>query len=103
MEVEDSKGNTATQNFTVKVKPMPVFTAVPVSPQTVKAGNKVMLTASANPATTELKWAGTPADAQVGTAGTASINAGTFNAAGGAYPYTITATLDGCSIDSTIW
>lgn len=102
VEVEDSKGNTATQNFTVKVKPMPVFTAVPVSPQTVKAGNKVMLTASANPATTELKWAGTPADAQVGTAGTASINAGTFNAAGGAYPYTITATLDGCSIDSTI-
>lgn len=103
LTVKDSKGNEAIATFKVKVNPMPVFVTVPASPQTVKVGNTLPLTASANPAaTTQLVWTGTPADPQTGTVGMATINAGPFSTAGGAYPYTITATLGNCSIDSTV-
>lgn len=56
LEVEDTKGNIVADDFTVTVAAVPVFTAVPASPQTAKVGTTVNLSATVNPGTATVNW-----------------------------------------------
>lgn len=103
LEVEDAKGNIASDEFTVTVNAVPVFTSVPASPQNSKVGNTVTLSATASPSTTAVNWtpSGPVSGAQTGGTGYAEIKAGAFTAQG-SFTYTVRATLGECSVDSVI-
>lgn len=103
LEVDDAKGNHALpEDFTVTVNAVPKFIAVSTTPQTVKVGNNVTLSASVNPSASSLTWTGTPTEgSQQGTTGTASIVAGTFTTIG-RYPYTVEAANGKCKKDTTV-
>lgn len=102
LEVEDKKGNTASKTFQVTVNAMPAFLTAPASPLVARTGTTVNLVASVSPNTATVTWTGNPVTgAQTGTTGAASIEAGTF-AAAGKYLYTVEAANGICKIDSTI-
>lgn len=102
LKVKDKKGNVASKNFDVTVDAMPKFIAVSTTPQTVKVGNKVTLSASVSPSASSLTWTGMPTEgSQQGTTGTASIVAGTFTTAT-TYTYTVEATNGTCKKDTTV-
>lgn len=103
LKVTDKKGNVASKNFDVTVDAVPKFVAVSTTPQTVKVGNKVTLSASVTPIASTVTWLpGNPQEgSQQGTTGTASIVAGTFNTVA-TYTYTVEAANGTCRKDTTV-
>lgn len=103
LEVEDQKGNIASDEFTVTVGTMPVFTSAPASPQNSMVGSTVNLSATTRPATATVNWtpAGPVQGAQTGGIGYAEIVAGAFTSQG-AYNYTVRARVGECYIDSIV-
>ena len=99
--VKDNKNNQAQDEFTVTVNPVPVFVALPATPQTARVGNSVNLSASASPANTTLTWTGSPMTGTPTGQGTVAIDAGPFTSAVKT-TYNVTATLGICAIDSVI-
>lgn len=99
--VKDNKNNQAQDEFTVTVNPVPVFVALPATPQTARVGNSVNLSASASPANTTLTWTGSPMTGTPTGQGTVAIDAGPFTSAVKT-TYNVTATLGTCAIDSVI-
>lgn len=107
LEVKDAKGNIASKDFVVTVDGMPSFVAVSTTPQTVKVGTTVTLSASATPITSVLTWTarGPKEGAQQGTTGTASIVAGVFTTAttaGVPFQYEVEAANGTCKRDTTV-
>lgn len=103
LEVKDTKGNIASDEFDITVEAVPSFASVtPASPHTTRVGCTVNLSATATPSAAVMTWTGSPVTgAQTGTTGTASVVAGTFTAAN-TYTYTIEAKIGACRVDSTV-